>query len=260
MYAELQRGPFRFKGIAGQHEESNAEEVARGARLGFDVGGNALVEGARRVTSSSTNGGVFPWPSHGEGQTAGQHFVEDRAEAENVGGDGDVLRIAAGLFRSHVTWRAKNATGLGCALRAAGVWRGRNRRHRSSYRDRGGMLAGLRSRCRIPWRCAWWTARVILASRRAASVGAGEAAARRCSEVAAFGEAHAEVGYAGVAPDVVDGQNVGVLELSRGDRLGEEAFEIHRRGLVAAQNGLDATATLKTGLARAVDDARCRRA
>ena len=57
-------------------------------------------------------------PSRGERRTAGEHLVENRAEAEEVGPGVD--GFAADLLRRHVAGRADHRPGLGLGRRAAG--------------------------------------------------------------------------------------------------------------------------------------------
>ena len=86
-------------------------------------------------------------------------------------------------------------------------------------------FAGFRSRCTTPWRCAYGERAADLGKQARGSLQLPGAAVERLSQRAAAQPAHHQVGAVGIAPVVVERDDVRVLELRDELCLGLEAAD-----------------------------------
>jgi hypothetical protein len=191
-----------------------------------------------------------------ERRPAGEQLVEDGPQAVDVGGRGQPF-FAAGLLRRHVARRAQDGPAArppGIAGRALGQAEvGDVRLAARVEQDVGRFEVAVEDAALV---------RVMHRPRHRRNKLRGVAQVRsrlgrsaQHREAAALDELHGEVVLALVLADLVDGHDVGVIQLGGGLRLGAEALHVLRGRQVAGQDHFQGDGAAEAGLAGPEDDA-----
>ncbi len=196
---------------------------------------------------------------------AGEQLVEDGAQAVNVRGGGQPLPGGAGLFRGHVRGRADDGLGLGQAafllealgqaevgeLRIARAVQQHVGRLEVAVQDAAlvGVMDGAgQGRHQAGEACLLLIGGPVPLSRH---LEFGEPA----SQAASFHELQGEVGLVVDLANVVDGDDVGMVQLGGGLGLDAEAAQGRARGGLPGQDHLEGHLAVEAHLPGPVDDA-----
>lgn len=223
---------------------------------GFQVAVHAALPGAgawRFLLDGLAHG--FERGRAGEGHGAGQEFVEDHAQAVNVGGGGEAFGAALGLLGRHVGGRAEHLAGqreAGVVADAAGEAEVDDLRlARGVEHDVGGLevavedavLMGVMHRAGGP------------GQERGGGAGVPAQTRQGLREALAFHMAHGKIRPAFVFADFIDRHDVGMLQAGGGFGFRLEAAHLGLGGELAGADELQGDDAVEADLPGLIDGA-----